>query len=312
MRKQSFALALAMALVMSSVCPSAQAALTPSGPFNRIVVVVDASDSFKQRRLEAIERAQRLVQQLSARKLKRWEAADQVVIISLDAMPEVLWEGDTRALTQSSRGDWISRFKARSDYARCTDVQAALELALSALERAPQPAAKYLIGFSDLIHEPPLQSPSKCKAPTLPSVPGKDFAWDRLADVSVAMFWLPPAQKLAWDRTMKDSGLTTFKLLTNSESSAVEIDLPRPPVHEVTEQEREQVTEKLSGWAWIAAKAVAALIAMAGVCGGAYLAVIRLRQRGNRGAQRSTPTATAQAARRVTGVVAPMKLPPPN
>ena len=310
MKNLGIALATWIALAMYSICAPAHGAPMQSGPFNRIVVLVDATDSFKQRRLEAVERTQQLVQQLTARKAKRWEAVDQIVIISLDAIPEVLWEGDARTLAQTKRGDWVSRFKARSDYARCTDVDAALNLALTALERAPQPAGKYLIGFSDLIHEPPLQTPSKCKPPKLPSVPGKDFAWDRLADVSVAMFWLPPSQKLAWDRTMKENGLTTFKLYTSSESSAVEIDVPKPPVRELSEKEQERVLGTLSGGVDVVVKILVVLFILGVVGIGAYLVVVWIRSRRN---QRGLPGASKTGGgvgRRVTGDVKPMSLPP--
>lgn len=310
MKNFGIVLATWIGLALYSICPLVHGAPVQSGPFNRIVVLVDASESFKQRRLEAVERTQQLVQQLTARKAKRWEAVDQVVIISLDAIPEILWEGDVRALAQVKRGDWALRFKARSDYARCTDVDAALNLALTALERAPQPAGKYLIGFSDLIHEPPLQSPSKCKPPKLPSVPGKDFAWDRLADVSVAMFWLPPSQKLAWDRSMKENGLTTFKLYTSSESSAVEIDVPKPPVRELSEKEQERVLGTLSGAVEFGIKSLFVLVILGGMGIGAYVAVVWIRNRRNRGGVPGTLETAGRVGRRVTGDVKPMSLPP--
>lgn len=311
MKNLGILLAAWTALCLYSICPLVHGAPVQSGPFNRIVVLVDASGSFKQRRLEAVERTQQLVQQLTARKAKRWEAVDQIVIISLDAIPEILWEGDVRALAQIKRGDWALRFNARSDYARCTDVDAALNLALTALERAPQPAGKYLIGFSDLIHEPPLQSPSKCKPPTLPSVPGKDFAWDRLADVSVAMFWLPPSQKLAWDRSMKENGLTTFKLYTSSESSAVEIDVPKTPVRELSEKEQERVLGTLSGAVEVGIKSLVVLVILGAVGIGSYVAMAWIRNRRNRGGVVPGTLVTAgRVGRRVTGDVKPMSLPP--
>ncbi len=284
-------------------------ALAAAGdPFNRIVVLVDASQSFKSRRLDAIERTQQLVHQLGTRRAKRWEAADQVVIISLDAIPEVLWEGNTRSLSTASRNDWASRFKARSDYAGCTDVQAALELALTKLEGTPRATGKYLIGFSDLVHEPPTHSPSACKPPKLPSVPPADFAWDRLADVSFSMFWLPAGQKLAWDRVMKEAGLSTYKLYTNSESGAVDVELPAPAVRKVTEQELARTRE--SAQSWLASLMTWALAGIASLILGiaAYLAYARLRHR--RHAVAAGPdSGTPRAGRPVAGPVAPMILP---
>lgn len=297
---------LGSAMAIGAVPTTAVAAA--GDPFNRIVVLVDASQSFKLRRLDAIERTQQLVHQLGARRAKRWEAADQVVIISLDAIPEVLWEGNTRSLSAANRNDWATRFKARSDYAGCTDVQAALELALTKLESAPRATGKYLIGFSDLVHEPPIHSPSTCKPPRLPSVPPADFAWDRLADVSVSMFWLPAGQKLAWDRAMREAGLSTYKLYTNSESGAVDVELPAPAVRKVTEQELARVRESAQSWLASALTWALAGIASLGLGVVAYIAYARLRS------QRRTPpvgpdNGAPRAGRPVAGPVAPMVLP---
>jgi hypothetical protein len=278
------------------------------GPFNRIVVLVDATDSFQKRRLNAIEQTQRLVEKIAAGRPKRWEAADQIVVISLDAIPEVIWKGDARALGEQARGDWVTRFKARGDYARCTDVRAAFELAFSALESAPSPAGRYLIGFSDLVHEPPLGSPSICRAPKLPSIPDTDFAWDRLANVTVAMFWMPPGQKLAWDRAMKENGLDNYRLFTTSESAAAEIELPRPPVPAMTAQERQRLLEGLTDGFGKLISYIAGGVALLVVGAGTYLGALRLRRR--RAAVTMPPAETSvRAGRRIAGPVPPMNLP---
>lgn len=303
-------LVLACAVVAAAVAggPAAAQMSGQRGPFNRIVVLVDATYSFKQHRLNAIEQTQRLVEQIATRRLKRWEAADQFVIISLDAIPEVIWRGNARALGEQSRDDWATRFNARGDYARCTDVRAAFELAFRELESAPQPAGRYLIGFSDLIHEPPVNSPSRCKARKLPSVPDKDFGWDRLADVAVAMFWLPPIQKLAWNRAMKENGLDNFRLFTISESTAAEIELPRPPVREMTAQERQRLLGNLADAIGQLIVYVAGGVVLLAVGAGAYLGALRLRRR-RAGAAVPAAGTLARGGRRVAGPVPPMNLP---
>lgn len=304
------ALSIVCLLTTASVCLPVAGATSDAGPpFNRIVVLVDATDSFKPRRLQAIEQTRQLVAQIGSRKAKRWEAADQVIVISLDAIPEILWKGDSHSLAQDSRGDWVTRFKGRGDYARCTDVDAALELALAALETGSRPAGKYLIAFSDLIHEPPLNSPSKCKPPTLPSVPGKNFAWERLTDVAVAAFWLPPNQKLAWDRAMKEHGLANYKLFTTSESATAEIELPRPPVREMTEQERERLLGRLSSGLGGFAMIVGGISALAVLAAFAFAGAVWMRRRRNSGVSPGTAP-QAPGGRRIQGPVQPMVLPP--
>jgi hypothetical protein len=222
-----------------------------SKPFNRIVVLLDASGSFKHRQNEAIAKTEKLLEGLSTHNAKRWEQADEIKIISLDAIPETIWEGTPEQFAKTDKTEWTTRFKARSDYEKCTDAIAGLELALTLLESetkaGEKPTEKYLFAFTDFIHEPPVETPTKCQAPKKPSVPGDDFAWDRLADVKIAVFWMPPVQKMAWDRAMKDQGLTAYRLYTTTESAVVKLNIPEPAKRKVSETERQQGRETLAG-----------------------------------------------------------------
>lgn len=297
----SATLKLSLALCLSLSWMGAQAAETRIKPFNRIVVVVDASGSYLRRQNEAIAKTGQLLAGLSARKVKRWEQADEIKIISLDAMPEVIWEGTPEKLSRTGATEWAARFKARKDYANCTDVTAALELAATLLEADPKPTEKYLFAFSDFVHEPPKGTLGKCQAHRLPSVPGKDFAWDRFAEVKIAVLWMPPAQKLAWDREMKEQGLTSYRLLTTSESASAELDIPAPARRKVTEAERQKGRETLlAAWDYMLI-AVAALMAL--LVSGVGAAVVAQRFR------RWKMTKPAPGARVVNGPVAPMRIP---
>lgn len=281
--------------------PSVQGAEKRFKPFNRIVVLLDASGSFQRRQDEALDKTATLLAGLAAHKAKRWEQADEIKIVSLDAIPETVWEGTPAQLAKMEKADWAERFKARQDYAKCTDVMAGLELAASLLEGEPVPAEKYLFVFSDLIHEPPIGVPTKCQAPKMPSVPGKDFAWDRMADIKVAVFWMPPVQKMAWDRAMKAQGLTGYRLYTTAESGIARLDIPEPAKRKVTDAERQEGRKTLGGLldgALVVAGAGLVLLIVAGV-GVTIVATIRSRRRG-----------TASLAGRVTrGPVAPMRVP---
>lgn len=297
--KTSTATALALVLVMSA---SAQAAETP---FNRVAVMVDASGSYKARQAEAVAKASVLLEGLAERKHKRWEKADEILIISLDAAPEVIWRGSPAELVATDRNEWIGRFRGRSDYAACTDVAAGLNLAARELNAAPAATARYLFAFSDLLDERPIQGVSTCAPPR--ATPGDDVAWDMLDQIKIAAFWLPANQKMAWDAAMKAHGLTSYRLLSTSESGVNRIDIPEPAKHEVTDEERAHSRSILAG----AAKSVGLLLAsLVGVIvlGAAGLAFVARRRRSLR-----SPSASTIAGPRgvsVRGPVAPMRIPP--
>lgn len=227
-------------------------------PSNRLVAIVDGSGSYKRRIGEAIDRIVALLNGMAETKVHRWEAnLDRVTLISLDAMPTVLWEGTIPQLKTLDHTAWAKRFQARTDYAGCTDVGEAFRLAGRALEGDGRYVGKYLWVFSDLIDEPPTTSVQKCVPPKLPSLPPANFPWDSLADVSVAVFWLPPNQALAWKRAVTEHGLeTSFRLHTDSESGAVEIAPPPRPTVVLTESEQAQARQEVKdavayGLTWI-------------------------------------------------------------
>jgi hypothetical protein len=215
-------------------------------PMNRVVVLLDASGSYRARQAEAAERTAILLDAMAQRTVHRWEkGSDRIVLISLDAMPEVIWEGTLHELKSMDRTAWDTRFRARTDYARCTDVDAAFRLAAQHLEGDSRYVHKYLIAFSDLIHEPPTESLSICQKPTKPSGPSEDFSWDAFRDVAVSILWVPPDQKLVWRRAAEAQGLTTFALYTTAESKAVTLVPPPAPKFTMTEADRKKDAARL-------------------------------------------------------------------
>ncbi|HED00479.1 MAG TPA: VWA domain-containing protein [Proteobacteria bacterium] len=217
-------------------------------PFNRIVIMLDSSGSFKARQMEALDRAVSLIDNISAVKVKRWEGQDEVIIISLDSMPEVLWEGTKKDLTSENVDYWKQRFEARKDYQGCTDVEKGLVLAADVLHREPLPEYMYCFVFSDLINEPPIGSIKKCAPVNLPSVPTKDFPWETFADVNVEVLWMPIDQKFAWENAVRAAGLTSFRLHSESESAMVRIDAPKKARHVMNEEEMEAAKAKMIGF----------------------------------------------------------------
>jgi outer membrane murein-binding lipoprotein Lpp len=209
-------------------------------PINEVVILLDASATYKARQAEAISRALALLESIAETKVRRWEQSnDKIAIITVDAVPEVIWQGSIRDLKALKSSDWTDRFKARTDYANCTDVEAAFKLAAKNLQGDPQYVNKYLWAYTDLIHEPPAKSIRKCEPPAKPSVPSEEFPWTEFQDVSVSVFWVPPEQKLAWKRAVTDHGLAvSFALYTTSESGQVKIPPPPKPTPKITDADR--------------------------------------------------------------------------
>jgi hypothetical protein len=219
-------------------------------PFNQIVIMIDSSGSYRSRQVEAVAKAAALLESMGQTKVRRWEeTTDQITLISLDAVPEVIWQGSLVELKKLNPSDWVKRFNARTDYAACTDVAAAFRLADSYLNGDPLYVDKYLFAFSDLIAEPPTSSIRTCQRPAHPSLPPDDFAWDALHNVSVSIFWVPPDQKLAWQRAVAGHGLsTTFSLYTTSESSQVKIQPPPRAAFKESDEERAAKRDNLLSW----------------------------------------------------------------
>ncbi len=217
-------------------------------PRNEIVIIVDASGSFSSRQAEAVERTVELLDGIAGQELRRWEEnRDRVVIISLDALPEVVWSGSLRDLKAAETTSWAERFRARTDYANCTDVGAAFRLATNYLDGDPREVSRYLFAFSDMINEPPTTSIRQCRPAQIPSPPPEDFPWDVLRGVAVNIFWVPADQKLIWTRVAEQHGLKgAFAMFTSSESEVVPIMAPAPAqlATEIIEEHRQETTQR--------------------------------------------------------------------
>lgn len=297
---------LALLALPLGACAAAPAAARDA-PFNRIAIIVDASGSYHERQAEAVEKAGELVRGVAERKSARWVTPDEILIISLDAAPEVIWRGTQRQLAATDHDEWIRLFGGRTDYAGCTDVARALNLAARELNAGPPaPTNRYLVAFSDLIDEPPTRGVSGC-APQR-AVPDREIAWNGLQPLtSIAVFWMPPDQKMAWDAAMRDHGLNNYRLFSVSESGVNRIDPPDQAKHVPTAEERAMSQQTLLGWAKGALWALAALCLALALFALSF-AFFRRRRRLRPG--RPAPTPGARRGTAVSGPVAPLQLPP--
>lgn len=270
-------------------------------PTNKVVVILDRSGTYQHRLEAAIGRVRTLLESMSRRDLKRWESdGDQIVLISLDALPEMIWHGTLRELKALDQVTWTSRLHGRSDYARCTDVDAAFRLAGQHLQSGGALVNRYLVVFSDLVHEPPTASLSVCRPPAIPSVPSETFPWDVLSDVKTTVFWVPAEQKLAWSRAVAEQGLQDrFALYTTSESESVTLEAPEQAKDSRSEAERDasRSATRSAIWTWLWRLMTVMLLLVAGVTVGFVL----LSRRGRRPAGRQAATPRRRPARTMRG-----------
>lgn len=284
-------LALALLLAYSS------SSLAAPKPTNRVAIVIDSSGSYRERQAEAVDRAVALLEGMAKTELQRWEKGmDQISLISLDALPEVIWQGSLRELKSLDRKAIMARFTVRTDYAACTDVTAAFKLAARFLEGDQRYTHKYLFAFSDLRAEPPADSLRKCRKPQ--PIP-KDFSWEALKDIQdIKVLWVPPDQKLNWQRAAQEHGLEgTFHLYTSAESGQVSIAAPPKAElnEEVKQSERRATQERLKGTFGSVLKGAA--LALGAVIGSLALmlaGVFLYGRRNKRSASRRNPTNRVQ------------------
>jgi len=266
--------------------PALAAALPESSL--KVVVLVDGSGSFKSRQAEALERAGTLLDALAARNSRRTEAKnEEISIVAMDSMPEVLWQGTRKALKENAAA-WQAKFHSRGQLADCTDVTGAFRLAARLLEGDPRFTAKYIVAFTDMIHEPPTASLSACAKARLE--PGADFPWRELQGVSVTLLWAPGSQKLTWTRAAEANGLGgSFKVYTEKESAIADLPDPKLPEVRMTDIERQASQAnlfhqigKIWAWAWQGALGLVATLLL--LSGGAIV-LRRLRARRGRAGQ---------------------------
>jgi hypothetical protein len=288
---------LSTALLLSLLLSGCGARNNEPAPINKVVIIIDASISYRKRQAEAVARVEKLLEEVSHVKLKRWEKSlDEISIISLDAMPEVIWRGTLKELKESDPSAWAARFQARSDYANCTSVGEAFRLAARTLDGDSRYVQKYLLAFTDLVDEPPTKSIRSCAPPSRPSGPPAEMPWESLRDISVSVFWVPAEQKLAWQKAVADQGLvSSFNLYTNSESGQVKISPPPRAQVKMSEGEREQAREETKSrtlfWLGVIAAVVVAIFGIF-----ILLAVLAGRRRSPPSGARALPGAPGPGA----------------
>lgn len=225
---------------------------------NRVAVVIDASGSFKSKLQDAIASAASLLEKMGTVSIKRWEPAkDRIILISMDALPEVIWSGSLQELRTLDQKYWKSAFELREEYGQCTDVIKGFRLAISELNRdAGAKINKYMFIYSDLVHEPPTDSIGECAPIDAANPVPSDMPWEAIADISIVTLWIPIENKFSWAKAVEEHGLTeTFHLFAR-ESEVKEILPPPRPDNRPTKEEEQEAKEKVFKGASFAGQAL--------------------------------------------------------
>lgn len=239
MKGSIIAIIITVMVLMSNIAIAA----VKAKPFNRVVVVIDSSGTFKGYQFEAIDKVKGLLDKMAEQKERRYQVPDEIYIISLDAVPAVIWFGKRPQLEDLTTERLSELFAKRSLYQHCTDVAKAFNLASHKLNREPMPASKYLFVFSDLIDEPPV-SRTRCEPPSKPSLPPVDINWNSLADASIGVYWAPDDQIVAWENTLADQGIN-IKFYNDAEAHNIELPPPPKARFKMSEEERKEKIENI-------------------------------------------------------------------
>lgn len=246
-----------MFLATGLVCGIGALAQEEQTPSNFVIVMLDRSRSFEGRAQSAIEGSQKYIDLVNNQKRGRWQGkADHVEIISLDAMPARIWQGNLQALKEMRPEDWTKRFAARSDFSKCTDVTGAFKLAGEEFASVKATSTnRYILAYSDFISEPPTTGVSTCAKPSYG--PSDDFPWESLAGVSVTGLWLPPDQAYKWQKAFYEHGIKA-NLYSSSESEAVALTPPEAAKVTISKGEREKEAARYKSYLYGALKTIGA------------------------------------------------------
>jgi hypothetical protein len=244
-------------------------------PFNRVVVLLDASGTMMKPDAglggkvpfnESLRMLQDYFVKAAEQKGRRWDALDEYHIVAVDAHSQEVWHGDRKALAALTPEELSRIFGTRKQFSGCTDIGAAFEEAARLFDREPQPSAKFLLSFSDLISEPTAGGYGKC---AVPSGQPPQTDWSRLGDVSMSFYWVSsdfryqPDQH--WQEALRAAGFNDVPFSNAAQTVSRGITLNPPPrarrvVSEEEMAETRDRVESAKSWAlWLGVIGAAAV-----------------------------------------------------
>lgn len=122
-----------------------------------------------------------------------------------------------------------------------------MNAAAAIIEQHPQAAEIYVLTFSDLLHEPPLQSYRQCKAPT--GEPPRGIKWKAFAHAHLGFYFVSQEFRyrpdLKWKAELERQGLRA-EFLDAAQALSVGVTLnPLPPAeYKVSDAQREEAIRR--------------------------------------------------------------------
>ncbi len=230
-------------------------------PYNAVVVVLDTSDSFRrpwrQPGLdgkipvqEALGVVQRLFQEAAAERQRRTAGKDQYFLVAADGASQLIWSGTREQLSRLTPEALATALDVRRAYAACTDLEAALNEAAVIVHAHPD-AERWVLVFSDLLHEPPRGSYAACVAPS--GEPPAGIRWDELAGARLGFYFVskafPYRPDRHWRAELERRGLRAIFLdAPQTLTAGVAVTPPPPARYRVTEGDVRAAQEQL---AWL-------------------------------------------------------------
>lgn len=257
-------------------------------PFSRVVIILDASGTFRGRISEALLKVQELVAALESQRTTRRDTPDEIYILRLDGAPKVIWAGNRLQLDQLTP-EMLQAAFGPATIPDCTDVGAAFNLAQFKLDAAPAPMGKYIFAFSDLLDEPVSSGGRKCVPLARPSLPPRSVDWKRLSDVSILGLWVDDREIRAWSETL---GIPkNIKLLDEAQSRNSTVAAIPKATRKLTESDLAIAKQSVASTLWNAGVVILAL-------GATVIVVGMLGTRAARARKRRQPAQIAVIANR--------------
>lgn len=248
------ALVSVIGLVGARACADTHTADTVDAPpFNLVIVVVDASRSFrvpskapgikgKVLADEALRIVQQLFRDTANQKRRRTDGHDLYYIVAADAASQIIWAGTREQLTELTPQELARKFAVREQFANCTDLEAAMNEVAAICRKHSEAAEVFLLTFSDLVHEPPQKNWRTCAPPT--GEPPRAIDWKTLSRAHLGFYFVskefPYRPDAKWKLELERRGLQAdFFDAAQALSAGVTLNPPPPAVYKLTQAQVE-------------------------------------------------------------------------
>jgi len=229
-------------------------------PYNVVIIVLDTSRSFqvpsrepgvegKVLSSEALAVVQQFFRDGANQRRRRTEGQDRYFLVAADAASQVIWSGTRERLVELTPDVLATKLAIRKQFAGCTDLETALNAAATLLGKHQDATDKYVLTFSDLLHEPPRGSWTTCESPS--GEPPAGIDWDTLGQARLGFYFVskdfrfrPDAK---WRAELDRRGLTAdFLDAAQTLTDRMQLTLPGPAIYKPTQGQVDAARDQVS------------------------------------------------------------------